>query len=153
MRLSTFNRLLFRTPVFLLLAIVIAAVLASCGDDDADTGSSSDSGDETELLRLADLAESDAIGMGSFQDTGFAVYCRQGSGYEDEVFAQIGFQPAGKQAKDEFCYNVSDDRTAVGLSRRSAGTGAGSCLILTLANGAVTRSNLRAMGESEGCRP
>lgn len=67
--------------ILLVLAALVAAGVTCGGDDDGDGIGSSADGNEDELTRLADLAETDALDAGGvFRDTGFAVYCRQNSG-------------------------------------------------------------------------
>lgn len=145
------------TPALLLVAaaMIVPVALACGGDDDDDSGGSGAADNEPQLIRLADRAEADAIGAGGgkFRDTGFMLYCRQNSGYEGSVFEAIGFQPEGSQAKDEYCYNVSDDRLKLALSRRAASSGKGACLVLTMSGGAVTRSDITTIGDSDPCRP
>jgi hypothetical protein len=77
----------------------------------------------------------------------------QGSGYAGGVFEQIGFSPAGDAAKHEYCYDISDDRKAVGLSVRPPRGGNGLCIISRLEGGTIIRNQARAMGEHEGCFP
>jgi len=141
------------------LAVVAAGAAAlvplalACGGGMGDDGSGDNK--EPQLTRLADLADADAKGPGGgkFRETGFALYCRQNAGYEGSVFETIGFKPEGSQAKDEYCYNVSDDRLKVALSRRAASSGHGSCLVLTIAGGMATKSAVRSISSSDPCQP
>jgi hypothetical protein len=127
--------------------VVFAVLLAACGD-------SISTGPADQLRILAEKAEADAVAAGAFRDTGYVTVCRQGSGYPGGIFEQIGFNPTGDAAKHEYCYNVSDDRKAVGLSARSSKDyDKGLCIISRLEGGTIIHNQARAMGEHEGCFP
>lgn len=137
---------------FLALVLIVAlgtVVIACGGDDDDDSADGSGDGDgiSSEMAAFADAAESHFAETGSFVDTGFAAFCRQGDFEFDGPFAEIGYQP---DDNSEYCYNVSDDLMQVALFVRESLDGPGECLVLNGTSGTVVRSEVAAV---DSCLP
>ncbi len=97
---------------------------------------------EDELTALATKAEKEFTkrGEGTFVDTGYAAYCRMGTGFDEGVFKQIGFAPTGKGY--EYCYNVSSDRKKLAVAATSGKDGSVRCLIIDASSGKPERGKV-----------
>ncbi|MEZ4493412.1 MAG: hypothetical protein R3C29_08900 [Dehalococcoidia bacterium] len=138
------------SPRYILLSLTVLLVpmmFVACGGDDDGAGAG---GPSSELRDLADAAEKEFAdrGEGTFIDTGFQAYCRQGQGATwDGPFAVMGFKPDDDA---EYCYNVSGDLMAVALGVRESFDDPAECMVLDGSSGTVVRSEVT---ESEGCLP
>ena len=132
-----------RAACVLALSAVLWAIACGSGSSNA----------TSQLQALADKSTAEFIerGDGHFIDTTVISYCRLNTAFDDRVFKQLNFRPAGSAKKEyEFCYNVSDDRTSVGLAMRSARDGSTKCLILSAPSGAVVRGEIH---DDNACVP
>ncbi|HKZ51115.1 MAG TPA: hypothetical protein VJ256_05095 [Dehalococcoidia bacterium] len=126
-------------PLALPLFSLVLALACSAGDPAKE-----------QLEALANKAEEEFTKRGEvlFIDTGFAVYCRLNSGFDEGVFKALGFTPSGDAKKSfEFCYNVSSDRKKVALAVTPAKGGATACLVLDASRGTVTRGETRRVSQ------
>ena len=121
--------------------LMLAVAVAGCGSAGAG---------EDELMALATKAEAEFTkrGEGTFVDTGYASYCRTNTGFDEGVFKQIGFAPAGKGY--QYCYNVSSDQKKLGVSATAMKDGSARCLIIDASSGKPVRGKVT---ETSSCTP
>jgi hypothetical protein len=133
------------------LAVATALAFAACGGDDGGSSSGGGGNDATTVVEdLAVRAEQEftARGEGTFYDTGVMSYCRQNTGFEEGVFAALGYTDATAPDGYELCYNTSIDRLSVALGATSGGET--TCAVLTASGGTVTASEPQVV---DSCLP